>query len=257
VTVDQLAEQGVHAADGSSRVSVVSGASFTGLSAPDGSFNVVPVLATDISTFGIFHPSGALRGVIDPDATFKGLYAPNGAFWMSGLEKRNFILNGFDPTHVSWSLSGVLAFNDVAAGPQTPSLIGDRLEETAITGSFTANPAGVAVLASTVYSWSVFGKASQNSLLYINAFLSGLSDNRTWFDLSAGTVLTNGAGNTPKIEAYGNGWYKCTVTRSTDTATATSLVIGLSKTDATVSYTGTAGDGVFVYGPQLKLGTPQ
>ena len=82
VTVDDTTGKGVYAADGSFRVTVVDGNSYVGLYAPDGSYNVVVVGEND-TPFGIYHASGALRGVV-ADGT-EALFAPNGALYLYGL----------------------------------------------------------------------------------------------------------------------------------------------------------------------------
>ena len=82
VTVDDTTGKGVYAADGSFRVTVVDGNSYVGLYAADGSYNVVIVEEND-TPFGIYHASGALRGVI-ADGT-EALFAPNGALYLYGL----------------------------------------------------------------------------------------------------------------------------------------------------------------------------
>ena len=50
---------GLHSADGSKRVTVVSGSSYTGLYAADGSLNVVK--SSGSSLIGAYHPCGALN----------------------------------------------------------------------------------------------------------------------------------------------------------------------------------------------------
>lgn len=81
VTENDTTGVGVYAADGSLRITVVDGLSFTGLYASDGSINVVTVTAND-TPVGLYDPCGALRGV-----TWTNEYGrpPNGAIYMEGL----------------------------------------------------------------------------------------------------------------------------------------------------------------------------
>lgn len=83
VTVDDTTGKGVYAADGSFRVTVVTGSTYVGLYAADGSYNVVIVEAND-TPYGVYHASGALRGVV-ADGTENRLFAPNGALYLYGL----------------------------------------------------------------------------------------------------------------------------------------------------------------------------
>ena len=78
--VDDTTGVGRYSASGALRIKLVSGSSYVGLYAADGAMNVV----IDSSGRGIYHPSGAVRGV-SADASSRGLYAPNGAYYFAGL----------------------------------------------------------------------------------------------------------------------------------------------------------------------------
>lgn len=78
VTVNDTTGKGRYAADGSIRVTVVPGTSYTGLYANDGSMNVVD----EVGPF--YHPCGAIRGRVALE-TYTGLYSPSGALYMDGL----------------------------------------------------------------------------------------------------------------------------------------------------------------------------
>lgn len=101
-----------------------------------------------------------------------------------------------------------------------------------------------------VHTWSVFAKAQNLNFLIVNAF-SG-SDNRTWFNLSNGTVGTNAAGNTATITDYGNGWYRCTVSRSYASGTFL-FVAATAPSDGVFSYVG-SGNGLYLWGAQVEAG---
>lgn len=79
VTVNDTTGKGVYAADGSMRVTLVLGTSYTGHYAPDGSVNVVK------EDGPMYHPCGAIRGVIPYGG--RGLHAPSGAFYLDGLDQ--------------------------------------------------------------------------------------------------------------------------------------------------------------------------
>ncbi len=80
VAVNDTTGKGRYSASGALRVTLVSGTSYVGLYAADGSVNVI----IDPSGQGLYHPSGALRGV-SADSLTRGLYAPNGAYYFAGL----------------------------------------------------------------------------------------------------------------------------------------------------------------------------
>ena len=103
------------------------------------------------------------------------------------------------------------------------------------------------------YTLSIFAKAAGYNYLVINHGDYLVADYNTWFDLATGTVETNPAGSTAKIEDVGNGWYRCSVTRTT---TATQNTISarflVSNADNVTSFTGNGTSGIYIWGAQLE-----
>jgi hypothetical protein len=102
------------------------------------------------------------------------------------------------------------------------------------------------------HTFSVFAK--MNEVRYINLAenVSAGSTRRTWFDLQSGAVGTTNAGHTAKIENYGNGWYRCSIT-FTALAIANSVFVYLSDADS--STTAVVSKGSYLYGIQLEAGS--
>ena len=75
------------------------------------------------------------------------------------------------------------------------------------------------------------------------------------FDVALGTIgAVNNA--TATITALANGWYRCTVTPSTNSnATSAVLRVGLDSTGTNVAYAGDGVSGLLVWGMQAELGS--
>lgn len=101
------------------------------------------------------------------------------------------------------------------------------------------------------YTWSVYAKAGERTWLCLNA--NDATNRFTYFDLANGTIGTNAAGNTASIQALGNGWYRCVVTR-TAANTAISMRLFLATGDNVNTYNGDGTSGLYIYGAQLELG---
>ena len=100
-------------------------------------------------------------------------------------------------------------------------------------------------IASAAYTFSVFAKAGEESL--ISLWLRGASV-RAEFNLVSGTV-SNITTTSARIENYGNGWYRCTVYDST--AGTTAHVYGRGG----AAYAGNGSDGFYLWGAQLETGS--
>ena len=111
------------------------------------------------------------------------------------------------------------------------------------------------VTSGQTYTFSVFLKKKElkyAALIFLNDFRG------RFFDLETGSILgTIGSGSLidSKIEDYGNGWYRCSIT---DTATSTTKFSGVYLCNSATSFGGvtpTNTDGFYVWGLQLEEGS--
>ncbi len=114
----------------------------------------------------------------------------------------------------------------------------------------------VAITASTTYTLSVYAKADGYSFIAVSPGAFAIADYITWFDLSSGTIGTNTAGNTASIQSMGNGWYKCSVTRTTNVGQVTmSNRFYVCGADNVSSFEGDNASGIYLWGAQLEAGS--
>jgi hypothetical protein len=73
---------------------------------------------------------------------------------------------------------------------------------------------------------------------------------RVWFDLLNGTIGTENTGLTGKIENYGNGWYRCSITGVIDTTGAIDFAPAPADNDFTSN---AVGESIYLYGGQLEI----
>jgi hypothetical protein len=113
------------------------------------------------------------------------------------------------------------------------------------------------------YTASCFAKSTNPnrffSLIFEGAALlfEGVNP-RASFDLTSGKINTITAATSAKIENYGNGWYRCSVT-ATPSATGSSAIQLRLQTNVTANvmigpYTGDGVSGLYLWGAQLEQG---
>jgi hypothetical protein len=112
----------------------------------------------------------------------------------------------------------------------------------------------VTVDVSSTYTYSIFAKKKDLDFiaLRLSNFTTPINDN-SFFNLNLGTVVSAGSGQTAEIENYGNGWYRCSVTFTTDAAdTSGALQIRLSQggTGTTVDLDNTSN--IYIWGLQFE-----
>ena len=126
----------------------------------------------------------------------------------------------------------------------SPSGLLDADKLVGVSGSSSYIFDGISVTSGDVYTISVFAKYIDISeFVLLNFTQSG----NAYFNIENGTVISNfGTVTEPKIENYGNGWYRCIVKF---TATATGNVnYGFFLNNAT-------GKSVHIWGAQFELGS--
>jgi hypothetical protein len=102
------------------------------------------------------------------------------------------------------------------------------------------------------YTASVYAKANQRGYLTLLVIGSTASSN-TFFNLISGTVVSTSANATSNITSVGNGWYRCSITVTTNATTA-GLYPGISADGISSSYQGNGYSGLYIWGAQLEAG---
>jgi hypothetical protein len=112
-----------------------------------------------------------------------------------------------------WSKTDVTVTQNAAIAPDGTLTADKLIVNNGTTGSnLNISPT---FQSSTAYTGSIYAKAGEWNWLEIELRSETTSILRAWFDLSNGVVGTVNAGMTATITPVGNGWYRCTATRTT------------------------------------------
>jgi hypothetical protein len=158
----------------------------------------------------------------------------------SGYSGNNAVITDNATTSPDGALTGAILADDNAGGTSTV-----QIAKT------------ITVDVSSTYTYSIFAK--KKDLDFIALRLSNFTtpiNNNSFFDLNLGTVVSAGSGIVAEIENYGNGWYRCSVTFTTDAAdTSGTLQIRLSQggTGTTVDLDNTSN--IYIWGWQFEKGS--
>jgi hypothetical protein len=169
--------------------------------------------------------------------------------------RTNLLTYSEDFSNGIWTKSNTTVSINTTVSPNE-SLTADAITASSGSGykdlyqTFTSSAA-----TNTTYTFSVFVKANGITFFTVVPYFNGVSY-ASWFNLSTGTPLTNTSGNTSTITNYGNGWYRCTVTR-TSPATLSSAIFIVRPADANgnETYTGNGSNGFYVWGAQVEVGS--
>jgi hypothetical protein len=131
------------------------------------------------------------------------------------------------------------------------------IQESTDTGSHYALTNGVAISSGTDYTMSVYLKSAGRSCQVWNANSTpwGGTPYGATFDLSNGTVIRTLNGSTATITDVGNGWYRCSYTPATTTASGSSGIQLSFYDGSTTNYTGDGYSGIYAWGFQIEAGS--
>jgi hypothetical protein len=172
--------------------------------------------------------------------------------------RTNLLQRSEEFDNASWTPTALQAFGSgsVANAIASPSgsITADLITESTANSEHNVLQA-VTVTVNTVYTLSCFAKKGTRSILAMSPTSPGVANFYTLFNLDTGAIEFNETGNTPTIRALGNGWYRCSITRTTGAAQVLSNnKIGIANNALSTSYTGDGTSGLYLWGAQLEAG---
>jgi hypothetical protein len=139
------------------------------------------------------------------------------------------------------------------------------IETTSNSIHYTYQP--ITVVRQSIYTSSVYIKNKDRQYARLS-YVTSSANNGIYadFDLVNGVIINQGAVGTGVLSSAnivdaGNGWYRCQVTGSQDTATNAFFVVTLRDdtdnhtTEAQQAYLGDGESGIFIWGAQLEVGS--
>ena len=105
------------------------------------------------------------------------------------------------------------------------------------------------------YTATVYAKKEKHSWLRVNLYIGSTSSN--WFNLETGTIGTLAPGIQASMTPVGNGWFRCSVTRTGTSLAggADGLFISSSTADNLINTAADGYSGIYIWGAQIEAGS--
>ena len=163
----------------------------------------------------------------------------------------NLLQYSEDFTNAYWTKNDCSITSNTVAAPNG-TLTADKLVENSAAAVHYLNISAGTVSAGT-NTISVYAKADGRNWIWLYLFDGVLGSLVGYFNIQNGTLGTIASGLTASIDSVGNGWYRCSITRTQ--ANAGNGGFGLANADSGISYTGNGTSGAYIWGAQLVTGT--
>jgi len=156
----------------------------------------------------------------------------------------------------AWTKSNSTVTANVTAAPDG-SLTADKLsEDTATIGHYLGPATTIVGVLGQVSTFSCYAKAAERTFLQLifTGVAPGSGNYIAGFDLSAGSAGTPSSGATSSIVNLGNGWFRCSMTATVQTAANIGRQIRISQNSSSTpsSYTGDGTSGIYIWGAQFS-----
>jgi len=154
--------------------------------------------------------------------------------------------------NTTWSPVQLLAFNSGSVINTTGTLdpygtnVADLIVPNAVSDQHRVDQTTTSVSGS--YTFSVFIKAAGYNFGRLRIGTVGAT-----FNLASGTIGSTDAGIVSSIQPFGNGWYRCVISKA---ASAANEIIRINVNQAlTGDYAGDGTSGIYVFGAQYETGS--
>jgi hypothetical protein len=167
-------------------------------------------------------------------------------------EQRTNLVTASEDANTYFSFkSNMSVSSNVAISPN-----GTLTADTAIpsSGSSSKIIANIGVTFSAqAHTATIFAKSNGYNWISLG-FYDGAASYHSWFNLDSGTVGTSESGNTASIQAVGNGWYRCSITRTLPSTASGQYRIYVTNADNTSTFNANGFSGIYLWGAQVEAG---
>jgi hypothetical protein len=182
-----------------------------------------------------------------------GIWSKMKAVYPFVTDNRNSMSYTEDFTNAYWFKNALSISSNTINAPNGTLTADSIVENTANTDRYIGVALGLSLTAAP-YTMSVYLKKANRDWFSLSLF-DGVDSKTAWFNLNTGTIGTIQSGITAAITSVGNGWFRCSVTRTMSGVLTNYVGIAPALTDGGVAYLGNGTTASYIWGAQIELGS--
>lgn len=169
-------------------------------------------------------------------------------------------------SNATWTATNLTNVTTTTTGPDGVTTSATQLNETVTNAAHSLTQSVTKAASAIAYYASVFAKVGTGRTRIAMQLDDGAGNTLAYaFDVSGGLISSATTAGTPftsdtaTITSVGNGWYRCTIGATSNTATTINVTLlsdnGSGAGAVSTSFAGTAANGCYVYQAQLEVFT--
>jgi len=166
-------------------------------------------------------------------------------------QRTNLALRSEEFDNASWTKTRATVTANTIVAPDG-TLTGDKIVEDTSNNSHFIQQNFTGLTSGASYTWTTYVKAGERT--FFGAVITDGTFFTTYFNLATGELGTVPAGVTASITPAGNGWYRCSVTR-TISSTTLNIYPSCLLVNGSTTYQGDGYSGIYIWGAQLEAGS--
>lgn len=184
--------------------------------------------------------------------------AATGLWLPAGMLVEDVRTNGFtfsrDLSNAAWIKNAVTVATDTTKGPDSDFTAAYKVKEDATTAVHSVSRATPTLTTSTLQSFSFSAKAAERSWCYVRSTDKANATLLSWINLSTGVLGNRDSGHQLSLRRLADGWWRIYCQWASGTgATAPAVAVGVTTANATSSYAGTTGSGLYLTDLQFEV----
>ena len=211
----------------------------------NGNYKPLPFDFTRASSATVVNKAGLIETVGSGEPRIDFSNDANGALLLEPT-RSNLISYSEDFSDAYWVKATVSLSSNQIISPNG-ALDADKITESSTNGLQQVYSDVITTTTSSDYVYSIFIKKGERSWVKVMT----ANNNGANFNVEDGIIGIVDGGINAKIEDYGNGWFKCSVSFNTS-ASADRVYVRIGTSNGVNSYQGDGTSGIYIWGAQLS-----